>query len=516
MIRTPSQRCTFGIVFGGVAAWFGHGANIVLGLVLIPVLFRHLPKQELGLWLMLAQSWAALGVFDLGFGVVLTRRMAFVVGQSAGVRMFNETQARELAELITVGRRIYCWLGVLGFALSFGAGFWLLRDGASTGEAAGAAWIAWGVLCLTQAIGIWAAVWTCLLQGMGYVGWDTIIVSLVSALTVLVQILVVVTGGGLVGLALAAGLGSVLQRLLIVRLVRVRCRRVDFGNASWRPEVFRQMIPSALGAWLTTVGYLLVANTDQFFVAAFKGTAALPPFRAAFLLVINLHLLAGVFSGASPVFISQLWRGGELESIRAILRRNAQIGLWTMACGAGAILALGPALFNLWLGPGNFVGYPVLSVFLAAFLLEHHASVFSTCGRATDDEAYALSSIGTGLLKISLAWFLTARFGLIGLACSTLLAQAALNDWFMVFRSARRLGVSFAGHFREVLVPLAALFVAAFGCGSLIIRSTPGRTLAVQVLLVAAAAILLLAGSLWRLALAPCHRHWVLRRLGGL
>ncbi|HZR18243.1 MAG TPA: lipopolysaccharide biosynthesis protein [Verrucomicrobiae bacterium] len=505
------MRLTFRIFFGGAAAWFGRGANILFGLVLMPVLFRHLPKQELGLWLMLGQTWAALSIFDFGFGVVLTRRMAFVA--RCGGQRLDAARNADLAELVALGRRLYTWLGFLSLAISFATGFWFLRGIGLAGQPASAAWTAWAVLCLAQGISTWAAGWTCLLQALGYVGWDTIVASVVNALTLLVQILVVLAGGGVVGLAVTAAVGALVQRLSIVRLVRSRCRYLPLRHTRWRTGLFREMLPLALRAWLTSVGYLLLANTDQFFIAAFRGTTALPPFRAAFLLVINLHLLAGVFSGASPVFVSQLWQAGDMEGIRVILRRNAQIGLWTMACGAAAILALGPALFQLWLGPGNFVGYPVLAVFLAIFLLEHHANVFSTCGRATDDEAYAASSIATGLLKIFLAWFLTARFGLVGLACSTLLAQAAVNDWFMVWRSARRLNVKFGAHFREVLLPFAVLFLASLCLGLFLKSLTRQAGLAFQVLAVGGTAMVLLAGSLWQFALAPSHRTWVLRRL---
>ena len=60
------------IAFGAAASWFSRGVTILLGLVLMPVLFRHLPKEELGVWLLFGQSWAAMGILDLGFGVTLT------------------------------------------------------------------------------------------------------------------------------------------------------------------------------------------------------------------------------------------------------------------------------------------------------------------------------------------------------------------------------------------------------------------------------------------------------------
>ncbi len=56
------------IAFGAGGGWFSRGVTILLGLVMLPVLFRHIPKEQLGVWLLLGQSWTAMGILDLGFG----------------------------------------------------------------------------------------------------------------------------------------------------------------------------------------------------------------------------------------------------------------------------------------------------------------------------------------------------------------------------------------------------------------------------------------------------------------
>jgi hypothetical protein len=171
-------------------------------------------------------------------------------------------------------------------------------------------------------------------------------------------------------------------------------------------------------------------------------------------------------------------------------------------------------LFELWLGTGNFVGYAVLGTFLASFILEHHANVFSTCARATNDEAYAVSSLAGGVLKLVLAWGLTARLGLAGLALSTLLAQGVTNDWYMVYRSASRLGVSFGEHVRQVLVPVTVVSGTAFGLGFLVNELFKGHAPELRVALVTLAGGLVLAASAWGLVLDRSHRNWTLRKLG--
>jgi O-antigen/teichoic acid export membrane protein len=504
------------ILFGGAISWFARGTNILLGLVLLPVLFSNLPKEELGVWMLLAQTWAALGILDLGFGVVLTRRIAFAVGKQIDLpdAELSAGNANEIADLLATGSRIYHWLAVFAFTLSFCSGALYLPGARFYGLSGALIWSAWGVLCLSQAAGVWVTVWTCLLQGAGYVGWDGLFGSLVNSLTLILQIITVLMGGGLVALATIAAIGTLTQRWLVAGFIRRLHPEFFKCRGDWSPALFRSMLPSASRVLLTGIGYVLIANTDQLFISARQGAVAIPAYRAAFLLVINLHLMSGVFSAASPVFVSQLWQAGKTTEIRAILCRNARMGLLAMGCGGAAILALGATLFDVWLGSNNFVGYPVLGIFLATFVLEHHANVFSTCGRATNDEAYAASSIVGGILKLVLACFLTSRLGLAGLGLSTLIAQALTNDWFMVHRSARRLHVNFLQHCRQVLLPVVLVSVVAFAVAFLTNRAFREHCPEVRVAVVSTAAAAVLALSLWQLVLEKSQRNWLKRRFG--
>src|SRR5687767_10347112 len=152
------------IAFGAAASWFSRGLTILLGLVLLPVLFGHLPKEELGVWLLLGQSWAAMGILDLGFGVTLTRRIALAKGKSGGdpyAALTPET-LHEIADLIECGRRIYRIMAFGVFVVSCALGLFYLRTLELHGLSHGTVWIAWTILCACQALTVWATVWTCL------------------------------------------------------------------------------------------------------------------------------------------------------------------------------------------------------------------------------------------------------------------------------------------------------------------------------------------------------------------
>src|SRR3954453_5946007 len=101
-----------------------------MGMVLMPVLFRNLGKEELGLWLLIGQSWVALGILDLGFGTTLTRRIAFAKGKSGSdpnTVLTSETLT-QVAKLLGTGRRIYEVLAFTTLSFSFVAGLFYLRS----------------------------------------------------------------------------------------------------------------------------------------------------------------------------------------------------------------------------------------------------------------------------------------------------------------------------------------------------------------------------------------------------
>lgn len=451
------------IAFGTAAAGFSRIVSIVLGLVLMPVLFRHLPKEELGVWLLLGQSWAAMGILDLGFGVILTRRIALAKGKSGSDpnAILTPESLSEIADLVECGRRIYRMMAGGVFAVSWIVGVIYLRGLEFQGLNHTTVWIAWTIVCACQAVNVWATVWTCLLQGVGYVGWDALISSLINAATLVGQIIAVLCGGGLVALATIATAGAICQRALTYQFARRRRPELFSLCGHWNSALARGMKGPAIRAWLTAVGTVLVFNTDQFFIVSAAGEEGIPAFRAAYVFVHNITILAVSVSVASAVFISHSWQAGDMPQVHRMVERNCRLGLLVMLCSCAFAMTAGESLFNLWLGHGNFIGYPILGVFLLYETLEAQSYIISLSSRATDDEAFAYSSLGAGVLKIILALILVRFLGLLGLALATLLALVFTNHWYTVFRGLNRLQLPFPAYLKDVVLPVILSAFAA-------------------------------------------------------
>jgi O-antigen/teichoic acid export membrane protein len=504
------------IAFGAGASWFSRGMTILLGLVLLPVLFRHLPKEELGVWLLLGQSWAAMGILDLGIGFTLTRRIALAKGKSGGdpnVQLSPES-LRDIADLVEAGKRIYRVMAAGVFLVSWALGLFYLRTLDLHGLSHTTVWIAWTILCASQAITVFASVWTCLLQGVGYIGWDALIATLVGTATLTAQIVAVLCGGGLIALAAIATCGALGQRGLTLWFSRKRRPELFSLQGRWNPVILRGMPSLAFRAWLTAVGTVLVFNTDQFFIASSQGAEGIPAYRAAYIAVLNLNMLAVTFATASSVFISHLWQAREIAALHVIVRRNARLGLLIILCGSSCLLVLGNRLFDVWLGPGQFVGFPILIVFVVLLTLEAHSTIIVLSSRATEDEAFAAWSIAGGLLKLIASWILMRPYGLFGIAAGTLLAQLLTNHWYMVYRGLRRLGISFQEHFTQVLLPCVAVFVAGLAGNAALLQFSQRQSPIIQVIEAGVFTAVLVVAACWWLVLARSERARLLSFVG--
>ncbi len=450
------------IAFGAAASWFSRGVTIVLSFALMPVLFHHLAKEELGVWLLLAQTSALLFILDFGLSATLTRRIAMAKGKSGSdpETPLNEETRREIADLVESGRRLYQGIAVAAFLVSSLSGFIYLQHLHLTTLSLPVVWSAWGILCLSQALGVWAQVWNCLLSGVGYDGWDAVLGSFISTVTLLAQIATLYLGGGLVALAAVAAVGLFAQRYLLLGFARNRRSELFTIRGKFDGLAVRGMISPSLRAWATGIGIILVLNTDQFFIASLSGAAQIPAYRAAYLVLYNLNVMAVTVAGASAVFISHLWQAGQIAEVHRVVVRNLRLGLGIMAAGGACVLVLGPRLFDVWLGKGNFIGHPILGIFFVLLFLEAHCFIITLGSRATEDEAFAFWALGAGVLKLTFSAILGVHFGLIGIASSTLLAQLVTNHWYMVYRGLNRLQISFESHLVNVILPVAGLFVA--------------------------------------------------------
>ncbi|QZO01269.1 lipopolysaccharide biosynthesis protein [Chenggangzhangella methanolivorans] len=321
--------------------------------------------------------------------------------------------------------------------------------------------LAWSIICFGQAIALSNGLWTAAISGLGHVAPVSLLAIAFNAATILAQCAIVIAGGGLTALAVAGALGSLGFRIGAVAYLRRKEPSLAKINGGWDKATAVDLMGPSLKYFLTEVGALLLMKADPYFIAAFLDPASLPVYAANYLLAFNAAVISIAIGDAGNVYVSQLWRTGTTDRVRAIVLRSMRVGMGLMALGAALLLFAGPSITAVWLGDGRFVGLPVMATFSAMLILYTQQSLLFGFSRATEHEVYAGWYLAAGALNIGLSFVLTPTLGLVGVALSTLLAQAATTGWRIPLLGLRRLDIELSQYLSHVAAPIAALFIAA-------------------------------------------------------
>jgi O-antigen/teichoic acid export membrane protein len=451
------------IAFAASTSWLSRAISVLANIFFVPILFRHMDREELGLWFLLSGSQAFLGL--LGFGIVptLTRHIAFARASGAAEFSGSSDQAQQhVADLATTGRRILQSLAGFVFLVACVSGYGLVAKLQFEHVSPHVVLWAWVLMCAGYAINVWVSHLECWLSGVGYVGWFNLIGAIVALVAVLANIIAALLGRGIITLAVISVLAGLVQRVGLLAFAKTK-PDLQLRGGRWNSYYAKALVKPALYNWITAVGAFLILRTDSYFIALYKGSRQIPTYSALYSMVSNVNVLAVTFGVSASVFVSQAWQAKDFAAVHRITIRNAQIGMSIMAAGVGFLMVAGRELIQMWIGPGNFLGYGILLVFCIMLTLESQHVILVSSSRATEDEKYAGWAIASGILNLAFTWYLIKPLGLLGVALGTMLAQLLTNNWYAVYRPLVRLQLRARDYFRQVIVLWAAVLAVSYG-----------------------------------------------------
>ena len=125
-----------------------------------------------------------------------------------------------------------------------------------------------------------------------------------------------------------------------------------------------------------------------------------------------------------------------------------------------------------------------------------------------------LRQAGGGCGSLALSWLLMKKFGLLGIAAGSLIAQLLTNDWYMAWRGLRRLQIRFRQYALQVLSPCFAIFIITLAASLALLWALSGSAVRLQVALVIGTTALIFMVSCWTLVLVKSERARLFAWLG--
>jgi O-antigen/teichoic acid export membrane protein len=446
---------------GVVASWIRFGVITLVGLLQTPILFRHLPLPELGVWFLFFTIATFINLSDLGLPSVFGRSVSYIWGRGqaevveppqAGAPYYHNVPVHDLYRSALVATLI------VGAAVSL-AGYPLARNYLSSisDDPLVLEKLAWALACFLAGVvlNLTAAIPNACLSGYGDVGWDNAVRTAANlfGFVLLLWLLPIYKDIRVLSLIyLAQGAFAFLAgHFALSRLHRVSIRaggRVRFSAVAGMYREAAPMFVTRLGIWMIAESTLLLAGY-------FLGPAKVPDFAILRQIVTMGMTVATAIPIALAPYAAAAHAAMDPAKANLIYRKSLRYTMVLTVLWTVGLLLWTPKVMDLWVGEGHFLGYGVLVPVVVACFMELHAAAHGFFVWSAGKWPFAPVAVLAGVLNVLLAGFGCSRFGYEGLVWGSLLSQAMSSHWYGVYYALKLLGLPASRYFREIVRPTA-------------------------------------------------------------
>lgn len=437
---------------------------LVMSLLVTRVLLRHLGTGRYGLWIVLLGLVGYIGLLDVGVSTAAVQRVA---------RLMADNDRDGVADLIRTAWAFFAVSGVIAVLIAavlapFLSSF--LHLGTIDATEAGTTLV---LLGLATAVTFLASVPNAVLFGSGRADRLTQIGGITLVLTQAAQIVVVLAGGGLVGLAVVwvcgVLVGLVMTAAMVSRVTGSSIRRGHFRRA-----VLTDLLRFGGRQSVISMGGIIAYQLDAVIIGLILPVAQVAPYDIA-LSTSNLtrNLSVQGTNVLLPTF-THLDVTGERDRQRWYFFRSVLAGMAITIPIVIALAAFGEPMLVLWLGKVPARTYEImiaLGIMITLQLPGNQCFNFLT-GVGRVQLLVKLSIVGA-LINLAGSVAFTFWLGPIGPAIGSLPVVVVLDFFVLPAIVCRYLAAPFSAYARTALAPLVLPSLTAGITAAILILSVP-------------------------------------------
>lgn len=423
--RIPKDEVTSFIAMG-----LRMGANIII----LPVILRKIPSEEMALWYVFISLAAIAPIFDMGFSSSIARFSAAFWGgakevQSQGLdcRLGDGPNLERLSVLYAVARKVYAIAGlslaVLLAALS--PLFIFTSQNAITPQVS----LAWWLFVLSAGFSLFALFGNNMLRGMGKIAVSQgIVIGGFIAYIIIVSTLVL-SGAGLLSLVA----GTLVSNVAIYLLSRKILRQMGVSlTGKGDRQMIKSLFPNSWRTALISLGAYFIYNTNILLCSRNLGPEITASYGLSNQVVGFLSSLGSVFISVKVPALTQAFIARDNARVRKIFLRALTFGALLFVGCSAVLLIAGPVLLEMIGSQTNLLPMGFLSFFLFYRFLEFHHCQYAALVVAENKVPFSWHAIAAGFLILVGGTVFVKSFGLWGLLMTTASVQLIINNWYPV------------------------------------------------------------------------------------
>jgi O-antigen/teichoic acid export membrane protein len=405
-----------------VSNWSYLSLNVMVAFWMTPFVVRHLGDSWFGIWALVLQLTGYMGVVDVGL-------------RSALVRFVSRFQAQgdheALNRLLNTTVTVYALIAPLCFIVAAIVAFFGLIHMHIPSEMLRVAQITVFIAAGCIACDFVFATSHASLAGLSR--WDLINSVWIPVLLVRTGLIILFLKLGFGLLTLASIQFSVTLIGYSVEMILLR-RLLPRFRFKWRTPEMVHMRPIMEHGWysfLLSIAARINYQVDFIVIAFFLPISQITFYVIGLRLIEYLRDLLNSTTMIVAPIVSSLDAAGDTHYVTTTLIRSTKYSLLVGFLGVGALFGLGTDFIRLWMGPRFAKPSGTVLVILAV-------GVLASCTQfASSHVLYGLSkhrlnvnwTIAESILNLGLSVVLVRRYGILGVAAGTTIANVIIRGW---------------------------------------------------------------------------------------
>ncbi|AQG81319.1 lipopolysaccharide biosynthesis protein [Spirosoma montaniterrae] len=449
----------FGRLIKGVSfSWVRFLLTILIGIIQTPLLFKNLAKDELNFWYIFFLFGAFLQMADLGLIQTLSRIIAYIDNaneSSSDNHTIADLSSYSPKQIYTTSLLSFCAI-LTGVSIVVVGIYYVMYSqavNATTLQTAFCIYVVGIVFSLLSNIP------AALLIGYRDVGVESIVRSVWQILYFALLFVLLPVYKSVVLVAVAFMFQNMGQLISLHLTLYVRHKYIFENDKTPRRQLFQYIIAKRIysqsfplvinqfGGWLIAQGSVLMASiiVSANEISDYVINQQLFTYVTSIALVVNQVI--------SP-FIAKKYIQDRFAGLQSLFVNTMVVCLSIVGAMLVILLVCGENIITLWVGSKHFLGTSYAIVFSLITFFEVQHSVAGNFVWNTGVWPFNKWTLLAGLLTVTLGFALSQFYGLLGIALASLLSKLLTLNWYVVYISLKRLGLSVKGYLAGTLSPL--------------------------------------------------------------
>lgn len=437
--------------------------------IVLPLILTRLKTAEIALWYLFMSIIALQSVVDAGFSPTFTRVIAYVMG-GAGLHELkqpiktdsNNFNRKTLNQVYSTMKTVFLYLGLIWTLLLILVGTAALIKPINSVADPKTAWLAWGIIVVVSCLSLQGNLYASYLQGINQIAlfrrWEAL-----TALTgIISSILVMITGGGLLGLVIAN------QGWQLISIIRNRWLAGKAENGiirSFVKEPFNKIVYDAVwpSAWRSGLGVLMcygLIHASGIIYAQLGNPASV----AAYLLGLRLISTVTQFSQAPfysklPLF-ARLYAESRREELVCLAQRGMAFAYWSYVASFVALGLAGPHLLKLIGSNAQFPDQLLWSLLGIGFFIERYGAMHIQLYSTTNHIIWHIANGITGIVFIVSSLLTYNLIDIYAFPVSIIVGYLGFYFWYASIHSYRAFNLNFRKfEMRSSVMPMCIIIL---------------------------------------------------------